>query len=103
MKNYPEAIEVEARKQVERYRIMSDGAPKVPMPRCTMTDEDIELWLYQWLKEREFLLSDYVRAVAREHGISKGRLRAARRNLGVKTWHWVDEKDHPGYWFWELP
>ena len=108
MRYRSEKNEVEARKQVARYRVISEGTPKGPLPKgslpkCTMTDEDVELWLYLWLKARGFLLSDHVKAVAGSYGISKTRLRTARRNLGVVTWHWIDEKDDDGFWFWELP
>ena len=102
MTYYSEKIEVEARKQVALYKIMSEGEVKKPLKKCDLTDEDVEFWLYSWLKARGFLLSDYVKHVAREMGISATRPRRARKNLGVATWHWVDEKDHPGYWFWEI-
>lgn len=98
-----ESREVGCRKQVGMYRVMKEDKRKKPLPPCTMTEEDIECWLYLWLKRRRFLLSELVRCAAREKGISSARLRKARIQLGVVTWHWVDEKDHPGYWFWELP
>lgn len=66
MRYYPEKIEVEARKQVAFYKIMSEGETKGPLKKCDLTDEDVEFWLYSWLKARGFLLSDYVKHVARE-------------------------------------
>lgn len=103
MRYRSEAIEVACRRQVAAYRIMTEGEQQQPLPPCTMTDEDIECWLYLWLKNRRFLLSDFVRHSAREMGISAVRLRKARKQLGIVAWRWEDEIDHPGYWFWELP
>ena len=45
---------------------MSEGETKGPLKKCDLTDEDVEFWLYSWLKARGFLLSDYVKHVARE-------------------------------------
>ena len=103
MRYRSEAIEVACRRQVAAYRIMTEGEQQQPFSPCTMTDEDIECWLYLWLKNRRFLLSDFVRHSAREMGISAARLRKARKQLGIAAWRWEDEIDHPGYWFWELP
>lgn len=52
-------------------------------------------------------MSEYrgVKASAVEAGYTKGMLREARKELGVKTWHQVDTDANPRIdnWFWYLP
>ena len=60
-----------------------------------------------WLKEylgRDSLECEFVKEAAKRAGYSKEELRAARKILGVKTWHQFDRTEEPFIenWFWYL-
>lgn len=68
-----------------------------------------EQWLFDQLKGKECVLVDIIRAAAKEAGIKKPELKAARQALGVKTYHQFDTKgdtkelEATENWFWFLP
>ena len=62
----------------------------------------------EWLKGHLSAgMSEYngVRESAKEAGFNHKELKAARRELGVKTWHQIDTEGYPSIenWFWYLP
>lgn len=63
---------------------------------------DAKIWLQLELKDGELHLCESVREAARRKGISKADLKAARRELGVKTYHQFDEYGQTSNWFWYL-
>lgn len=67
-----------------------------------MTKESCEKWLGVLLGDGEMHLCDEVRSGAKEKGFSKTELRAARKKLGIKTFHQFDEEGETGNWFWYL-
>ena len=64
---------------------------------------DCRLWLEKYMHDNDgFVLSDIVRAAAKEHGFSKAELKTARKSLGIKTFHQFDEYGATVNWFWYL-
>ena len=59
-----------------------------------------------WLKKKltgGFALCDDVREAGRQQGYARGQLTAARKVLGVETFHQFDEDGATQNWFWSLP
>ena len=65
--------------------------------------DSCEKWLLNFLKG-QYRLCEHVREEALAAGFSRAELKAARKSLGVKTWHQVDTLDEPRIdnWFWYL-
>lgn len=60
----------------------------------------------KWLESRlrcGITLCENTRAAAQEAGFTGAELKAARKALGVKTWHQVDRDASIEHWFWYLP
>lgn len=64
---------------------------------------DCEKWLYEYLKKAGTVLCDAVKTAAKEEGFSQNQLKAARKVIGVKTFHFFDEFGETPNWFWSLP
>lgn len=62
-----------------------------------MTCED---WLGDQLKDGEWHLVDWVRVEFKKTGFKKSEFKAARKNLGVETFH--QQEDEINNWFWRL-
>lgn len=64
---------------------------------------DCEQWLYELLKNEGHCLCNLVRDEAKNQGYSKAELKAARKKLGVKTWHQFEvDGSSTQNWFWFL-
>lgn len=65
---------------------------------------DCTVWLKRYLALGMSECSA-VRADAFAAGFTKAELKAARKELGVKTWHQIDTLEEPRIdnWFWYLP
>lgn len=64
---------------------------------------DCEEWLFEKLKDGEWVLSDDVRSEAKAKGFTKKLLKDARKALKVTTFHQFDEVGAAQNWFWRLP
>ncbi|WP_330948879.1 hypothetical protein [Virgibacillus sp. MG-45] len=63
-----------------------------------------EVWLYEFLKGKDFVLCDVVREEAKKQGFKKSEFKAARKNIGVETIsnaNWSENGTTE--WFWRLP
>lgn len=71
-----------------------------------MREKDPELdcvkWLRLELKDGDPHLCEDIRKRAKESGFTGLELKAARKNLGVKTFHQFDENGASENWFWYL-
>lgn len=63
---------------------------------------ECEKWLFEMLKKDEMILVQTIREKAKQEKFSKIDLKAARKSLGVKTFHQFDEKEATDNWFWHL-
>lgn len=61
---------------------------------------DCEIWLRELLADGKEHLVDDVRAEAKTKGFSRLELKAARKSLGVKTYHQFDGSVATDNWFW---
>ncbi len=61
-----------------------------------------KIWLQEKLSDGELHLCESIREAAKEDGISKKDLKAARKELGVKTHHQFDEYGETPNWFWYM-
>lgn len=64
--------------------------------------ERCKKWLYERLKNGEWVLCDLIRNEAKEKGFTKKQLKEARAILGVKTFHQFDDQGPTPNWFWRL-
>lgn len=65
-----------------------------------MGERECEKWLEKILADGELHLREDVREAARKEGFTFGELRAARKNIGVGTYHQFDECGQTENWFW---
>lgn len=63
---------------------------------------DCDAWLRLQLQDREIHLCDDIRKKAKKRGFTKQELKAARKEMGVKTFHQFDEDGATENWFWYL-
>ena len=70
--------------------------------KAKMTDAQIDSWLRGRLLRCGIILCEQLREEAAELGISKSQLKAARKRVGVRTWHQFDESGATPNWFWRL-
>ena len=68
--------------------------------RAAMTDEEALLWVKERFKREQTILCERLRVEASAAGVSRLQLKAARKRLGVKTWHQFDEGGATENWFW---
>lgn len=61
-----------------------------------------EVWLAIQLADGELHLCEDIREAAKKNGFTGKDLKAARKNLGVKTFHQFDEDGATPNWFWYL-
>ena len=65
---------------------------------------DCKDWLAERLGKRGTEMPcDLIREEAKAAGYTKAQLKAARRELGVKTFHWFESSKDTEVWFWFLP
>ena len=62
-----------------------------------------EIWLKQYLKGTHGVRCEEVRIMAKQAGFTKGELKAARKELGVKTQSTFDRGEPTGDHYWYLP
>ena len=70
--------------------------------KSTTENKDCEKWLAGFLREEGTMLCDAVREAANKKGFSRATLKAARKALGVRTFHQFDERIDTNNWFWYL-
>lgn len=63
---------------------------------------DCKDWLANLLKDGEYHLCDDVRDTAKKQGFKRSELKAARKELRVKTFHQFDEDGPTPNHFWYL-
>lgn len=61
-----------------------------------------DAWLKLQLQDLEIHLCDDIRKAAKKRGFTKQELKAARKAVGVKTFHQFDEDGATENWFWYL-
>lgn len=61
-----------------------------------------EKWLKELLTKENEMLYTTVRSEAKRMGFTRGELKTARKNLGVKTFHQFDEDGATPNYFWYL-
>lgn len=62
-----------------------------------------EKWLHELLSKHNITEIGYIREQAKEAGFRKSELKQAKKTIGAKTWHYFDEKQDTGNWYWYLP
>lgn len=65
------------------------------------TNEAVK-WLQEYLSDGELHLVDNVRAAYKEKGFASAEVKAARKLLGVKTFHQFDEDGQTPNWYWYI-
>lgn len=67
------------------------------------TTEKCADWLKDFLCREGCVLCEIVRLHALKNGFGRKNLKAAKKKLGVKTYHQFDEDGATPNWFWYLP
>lgn len=63
---------------------------------------DCDAWLKLKLQDREMHLCDDIKNAAKKRGFTMRELKAARKVIGVKTFHLFDKDGETKNWFWYL-
>ncbi|MFB7301693.1 hypothetical protein [Heyndrickxia sporothermodurans] len=65
---------------------------------------DCEKWLFNFLKDRDFVLCDEVREDFKKQGFKKSEFKAARKSLRIETINNANWSEGGSTeWFWRLP
>lgn len=67
-----------------------------------MREKDCNKWLRELLKDGELHPCDEVRNHAKNEGYSMAKLKQARKQMEIKTFHQFDESGATENWFWYL-
>ena len=62
---------------------------------------DCEEWLYERLSDMDYHLCENIRNEAKKKGYTMRELKAARKKLGIRTFHQFDELGATPNWYWD--